>query len=41
VDIPVANKNPMVQIHLSVVVCLLFLAAGDDVKSENKNKEMF
>lgn len=36
-----ANKNPMVKIHLSVVACLLFLAAGDDVKSENKNKEMF
>lgn len=31
----------MVQIHPSVVACLLFLDARDDVKSENKNKKMF
>lgn len=45
-DIPVANKNTMknhhmVQILPSVVACLLFLVARDDVKRENKNKKMF
>lgn len=35
------KNHHMVQILPSVVACLLFLVARDDVKRENKNKKMF